>query len=639
MPGTRLTDEQKRLFFWLHLDINGPRLPIKEACRRAGFSETTGKRLVRGTRGDARTLASHRDLPAPRRWEELSTDAREALRDFNVFRRLFFADEPQVWAYDAAMRIVEALADESERTFIDLNVPPGFGKTTIGLRIGCWLIAGGGFCDPRRGRAMRLMYGSETMTTAVHMTKAIRSALSLRRPFYDIDRDARAELVLAKEYGRFKPLRGFDPDTQWREDQFVVAQLDDVDLYEKEPTVQAASFKSGFLGERVNFAWWDDISTTKNSATPKVAEQVATFFSNEAERRIEPGGVLVLVGQRLGPLDLHRKRLEARRRDGTPLYRHIVFPAHHDRLCDGEHRQWDGRYEVGAGCLTDVRRLPVRDWEAVTEEPNYRVVFQQEDTDPEAVLVLPEWLEGGPDREGFDRPGCWDDERAFGEHPRGVGILVDYATVDPSPTNFWAVEWWAYQPESRFNYLIWGERRKMPAGTERGLLDWDNGEQRFVGLMEEMQRASVVGGHPIRVWVIETNVAQRFLLQFEHFRRWTRRWPDVQILMHQTQKNKLDPEYGVSILSTRYRAGVKRLPRRVPPDMAGRNFLRQFVRELTTYPFAETDDTVLADWMGEFNLPRIVAAARRGLGTLRTDAKLPPYLRRRQHEVPLREAG
>jgi len=587
--------------------------------------------------GDA--YRDHRDLPDPKPWEALSTDAREALRDFNVFRELFFADEPQVWAYDAAMRIVEALQREDERTFIDLNVPPGFGKTTIGLRLGCWLIAGGGFCDPRRGRAMRLMYGSETMTTATHMTKAIRNALSLRRPFYDIDRAVRAELVLAVEYGRFRPVRGYDPDTQWREDQFVVAQLEDVELYEKEPTVQAASFKSGFLGERVNFAWWDDIATTKNSQTPKISDQLNTFFSNEAERRIEPGGVLVLVGQRLGPLDLHRRRLEARRRDGTPLYHHIVFPAHHDQLCDGEHRQWDGRYEVGAGCLTDARRLPLRDWEAVTEEPNYRTVFQQEDVDPGAVLVLPEWLQGGVDRDGFDAPGCYDD-RVFGDHPEGVSGLVDYAVVDPSPTRFWAVEWWAYHPETRFNYLIWGDRRKMPAGTERGLLDWDGDQGRFVGLMEELQRRSVASGHPIRVWVLETNAAQRWLLQFDAYRRWRRRWPDVAVLTHETQRNKLDPRYGVSMLSTRYRTGFKRLPNKPAQDLAGLNFMRVFVRELTTHPHSETDDTVMADWMGEFNLPRIVAAARRRLGDLVLEGeRLPPYLRRRRHEVELAGAA
>jgi hypothetical protein len=611
-------------------------MPAAEAARRVGFSTATATRILAKLRDDPTDAPGvvARRQPDPKAWELLSVDAQAALADFNVFRELFFADRPQVWAHDASMRIVEALADETQRTFIDLNVFPGAGKSTVGLRLGCWLIAGGGFCDPRRGRAMRLMYGGETMTVSTHMVKAIRNFLSLRHPFRDIERDVEAKLVLGLEYGRFRPIRGFDPDTQWTESQFVVAQMTEVELYDKEPTAQAASYKSGFLGERANFAWWDDIATTKNSSAPRPAEAVATFFTNEAERRVEPKGVCVLVGQRLTALDLHRKRLDALRKDGTKLYNHIIYPAHHDRFCDGLHRQWDGRYELGAGCMTDIERLPVTDWENVTEDANYRTVFQQEDVDPEAVLVRPAWLQGGDDGWGFDAPGCYDEDRAFGDHPpREVGHLVDYATVDPSSKNWWGIEWWAYQPESRFNYLIWGERRKMAAGK---LLDWDNSEQSFTGIMEDVQAASVLAGHAIRCWVIETNIAQRHLLEYEHYRRWRKRWPDVAVIKHETQLNKLDPDYGVSILSTRYRTGHKRLPHKQGLGFEGRNFMRVMEKELTTYPFAETTDTVMADWMGEYNLPRIVQAAKRQPGQdIFADARLPKYLRDQSRSVPV----
>ena len=642
MPGARITDKQKHRLYHLHLYPSGPRMPLWAAAKEIGISQASAYRLVNDIRSSNGVITSDAKGPAPKAWDDLSSQAREALRDFNVFRELFFHDAPQVWAYDASMRIVQALTDSSERTFIDLNVFPGAGKTTVGLRLGCWLIAGGGTCDPRMGRSLRLMFGAETMTTATHLVKAVRNFLTLRHPFRDLERDVVASAVLSQEYGRFRPTRGYDADTQWTQSQFVVAQMTDIELYDKEPTCQAASYKSGFLGERVDLAWWDDISTTKNSKTPAVADDVETFFTKEAERRVEPGGVLVLVGQRLSALDLHAKRLQAVRKDGDRLYKHIVYPAHHDALCDGNHRQWDGVYELGHGCLTDSYRLPLADWEAVAGDRDYRTVFQQEDVDPSQVLVLHSWLEGGTDEEGFDAPGCFETDRWFGEHPsKEVGRLVEYATVDPSNTNFWAVEWWAYQPESRVNYLIWGERRKMPAGGHKGLLDWDNTEQRFIGLMEEMQRSSVVAGHPIKVWVIETNIAQRHLLDYEHYRRWRRAWPDVQVLRHQTQMNKLDPDYGVTILSQRYRSGLKRIPwhggTRERPAMDGRNFLRAFVRELTTYPFAETDDCVMADWMGEYNLPRIIAAAKRDSGERLIDQSFPGYLQARRQDFALNQ--
>jgi len=68
--------------------------------------------------------------------------------------------------------------------------------------------------------------------------------------------------------------------------------------------------------------------------------------------------------------------------------------------------------------------------------------------------------------------------------------------------------------------------------------------------------------------------------------------------------------------------------------------LRHKVNELTHYPFSATDDTVMVDWMGEVNLPRIVAVARRAPGQpLGVDAKLPGYLQRTRHTVPLGVEG
>jgi hypothetical protein len=646
VPRPKIPPEIKSRFLYLVFDPSGPRMSRREAAELCGISIATGDRLYKAAvvnpTADARRYQL--DLPKPRRWEQLGPEAQSALRDFNVFRHLYFADREQVWGQDASRRIVEALADSSERTFIDMNVFPGAGKTTTGLRIACWLICGGGMCDPAYGRALRLMFGHRTMKGSERMVSRIRGFLELRRPFYDKERRTYASRVLAKDFGRFKPGQLYGEETLWARDQFTVAQLQEVDLYEKEPTVQAASRQSGFLGERVNLAWWDDLVHSTNARTIEQADDLDTWFEDEAETRVEPGGVMCLVGQRLSARDLHRKRLDkvVAEPDGSshPLYRHIVYPAHHDVLCDGEHRQWTGGYAVGDGCLTEVERLGLRDWTNVRSKANYRTVYQQEDADPADVLVQSEWLDGGVDREGFDAVGCYDTDRGWGQHPRDVGKLINYATVDPSPTRYWAVEWWAYQPDSRHNYLIWADRRKMEAGGERGLLDWNNSEQRFIGLMETAQRASVLAGQAIRCWVLEVNVAQRFLLQFEHYRRWRRFWPDVAVIRHETQGNKLDPDYGTSILSTRYKTGHKRLPNMAGTGLEGRNFMRTFVRELTTFPHGETDDTVLADWMGEFNLPRIVAAAARTPGVgISTNAKLPGYLDRRRHEIELIGTG
>lgn len=636
-----MTEKQKRRFYFLTMDPSGPRIPATAAADQVGISRATAYRLTKSSRSTSNDEASDRrkleQLPSPKSYQELSTDARAALEDFNLFSELFFCRRPSPWRYDAAMRLGELLATP-DREFVDVNVFPGAGKTTLVTHdIPAWLIAGGFTLDPAFGRALRMMLGSRVKNVAKHFCLRLRRSLELARPFYDKDQRREAELVMAIEYGRFKPDVSIGEERIWSQEQFLVAQHGDVDLYEKEPTVQAASQESGFLGERVNLAVWDDIAVVQNSTNPDVAQATNDWFEDEAETRVEPGGLLALVGQRLSPLDLHRKRLDARVEDEDgqliPLYKHIIYPSHHDELCTGQgHTQWTP--SEAKGCLTDEYRLPSGDWIKVRSKTNYRTVYQQEDADPAKILVQPVWLEGGKDHEGFEAPGCYDRERGWMEWPDPkVGKTIDYVAVDPSAGNWWVAEWWALQPESRHNYLIQGRRKKLQASQ---FLDWNNEKQEFSGWMHEMQVESYTMGHPIRVWIIEAVAAHKYLFQFEHFRRWRGLFPNVVVVAHQTQMNKIDPELGVEgLMPNRYRTGMKHLPKK--PGIEQLNYLRVKEKELTSYPFADTDDTVMADWIGEWNLDRIITSGRRDLGDEpRVDFRtMPAYLRRQQHEHTL----
>ena len=49
---------------------------------------------------------------------------------------------------------------------------------------------------------------------------------------------------------------------------------------------------------------------------------------------------------------------------------------------------------------------------------------------------------------------------------------------------------------------------------------------------------------PITTWVVEANAAQRFMLQYEHVRRWVAQ-SSVSIISHQTHRNKTDPNFGI----------------------------------------------------------------------------------------------
>jgi hypothetical protein len=242
----------------------------------------------------------------------------------------------------------------------------------------------------------------------------------------------------------------------------------------------------------------------------------------------------------------------------------------------------------------------------------FSVIYQQEDTDPSEVLVPKSWVYGDG-----DFPGCLDKERDRLQIPRGINAAdcISVATADPSPTQFWSVQWWIYHPESEQRFLIDLVRQKMDAPD---FLDWNSDSRSFVGIMEEWQNISESLGFPIQTWIVERNAAQRFLLQYDHVRRWQAK-SGVEIIGHDTGRNKSDPEFGVETIAPHYRFGRVRLPYR----NEGKLISLKLIDEVTHYPFGRTNDCVMAHWFFEWNLPNIYAPT----SVRRSTAWRPSWLR------------
>jgi hypothetical protein len=141
------------------------------------------------------------------------------------------------------------------------------------------------------------------------------------------------------------------------------------------------------------------------------------------------------------------------------------------------------------GCLLDPFRLTWRELRGIraNNPQKYATVYQQEDSDPKAAFVKHVWISGGTDPdEGTSPFGCWDNDRSLTELPKNlVGPKYSFATVDPSPTKMWALQWWVYAPEASHQlFLLDTVRRSMP-GNE--LLDWNNNTGEFYGVMHEWQ--------------------------------------------------------------------------------------------------------------------------------------------------------
>jgi len=416
-----------------------------------------------------------------------------------------------------------------------------------------------------------------------------------------------AEATLCADFGIFHGGVG----EIWSAEAFIVAQIGGQLIAEKEPTWSAFGMDTGFLGMRYDFVVWDDVVDNLTLRTVDARENQQSWWDDVAEKRLEPGGLMILQGQRMSGDDLYRYALDKKAGwdDGDETddrkYFHVAFKAHYVDRCHGEHGPDSPYYPKG--CLLDPRRLPWRELrsEMTNRSAKFQVIYQQEDVDPATVLVKPIWVTGGRDpATGEDCPGCYDDNRDLCELPKGLtGRLLSVATADPSPTKFWSVQWWVVRfgfdgaPYER--YLMDMERKTMDAPD---FLDWNQAEGCFYGLMEEWQQRSVALNHPITTWIVEANAAQRFLLQYDHVRRWKAKW-QVGIVPHQTSVRKLDPEFGVQTIASQWRYGRVRLPNKRGGE--GRFHQLWLVKEVTSYPEGRTDDCVMAQWFLEWHLPRM----------------------------------
>ena len=586
---------------------------IKQASEEARIGYATARRyegkLNAIAPGQRKPASAERQALGPIPFDDLRPEARRALEDFGYFQRRYLGRIATPWQAEAAYT-VKGLLESPEKEFATLNAPPGSGKsTTFTHDIPAWLTV--------RNRSIRGLMGSKVESAAKRYVGRLRRTLERTTPYMPEDEEVArglalpAEATLADDFGSFRP----DNKDLWSAEGFVVAQLGNVAIAEKEPTWSAYGMDSGFLGMRYDFVVWDDLVDKLTIRTVEARENQQEWWDDIAEKRLEPGGLLLLQGQRMGADDLYRYTLDKRvipdedehvPEGGWPRkYHHIVFKAHYEDRCEGLHDKTSPYYPEG--CLLDPRRLSWRELRQEMSNPrhNFAVIYQQEDSDPESVLVDPLWVQGGTDpKTGMSYPGCQDRDRDICELPHGLyGDLLSICTADPSPTKYWSVQWWIVRcvdGEAQERYLMDHVRQAMDAPS---FLDWNNPEQAFTGLMEEWQERSVALGRPITAWIVEKNGAQRFLLQYEHVRRWSAKWR-VDILPHETERNKSDPEYGVQTLAGIYKYGLVRLPWK--NNSRGRLASMKLVEEVTHWPGWKTEDCVMAQWFLEWRLPRIV---------------------------------
>ncbi len=571
------------------------------------------------------------DFPDPIPLGDLSAEAERALEDIEFFAQRYYGIQLLPWQVMAAQRIVDLLATPYEE-FAVINAPPGSGKTAFfGRVLPAWLTV--------RDRAMRGLVGSATQLVAKKIVDLLRRDFTKAHVEQLTERDIRqglvqADSVLARDFGRLRP----DVDGhEWTRASFEVAQLGDRALMQKEPTWQAFGKDTTFIGMRVDFALWDDVWDPRAVRSSDAKEDFFTWFDDVAEARIEPGGLFLLQGQRLAPDDVYRYALdktddldeddlsdfevieggaEDRR---AKKYHHIVFKAYDPTKDTGDPAllRADAPPWPEGPLLSPfrIKWRKLRQIRANTPD-TFALVYQQEDHELAETLVNPLWIKGGVGTDGEVFPGCRDDKRALWELPEGLAEpVLSVASTDPSHTKYWANHWYLWQPamsegDADLRHVMALEWKKMQAPD---FLEFNATTGTWSGLMEDWWQISNELGRPIRYWIVEQNGAQRYLLQYDHVRRWMSK-RQVRIIGHTTGTKKKDPDLGVQTLSTVYRRGQIRLPMADAMSNGIDKDLRmlELIKQVTQYPAGTYDDIPMSQWFFEANKDLI--RPRKGAG-------------------------
>lgn len=608
MGSPRVTPEQKAKFAARLRDG----WPVTDCAEFAGVSYAWAKAYARGLKNSSgrewAASTTEAELLGPIPFERLKPEALKALDDFGYFRRRYLGRLSTPWQEEQGHRVVEWMSTPVKE-FVVENAPPGSGKSTLHtLDIPLWLTC--------RNRGLRGMIGSASQTLAESYLFRLRNHLEMTQPVVaeddekDLGLAVDAEATLIEDFGLFKL-----PGALWSAKKIVVAQHGDRLLTQKEATWTAWGLWTDFIGGRYTVNLWDDSVDEADFLTVESTEKIQRRWDKVAEKRCEPGGLVLLQGQRLTPDDLYRycasKKAGASTAhdheccDAEPgaKYHLVKYRAHDETKCIGDENHGDDAPYWPQGCLLDPRRLPWRELESEMENGigSYMQVFQQEDGDPSQQLVNPIWVVGGTDpNTGSYFPGCWDNERSLWEVPEGAGPFLSVASTDPSPTKYWANGAWCVgldEPHHRFLQTL--ERRTMRFDE---FLERRNG--RWSGLAEEWWQISRDLNRPITHWIFEVNAAQRFMLQTAVATDWaaTR---GVEWIRHQTTATRTDPKYGPQRIVDSYKKGLVRFP---GLGALARTASLKLIDEAQKWPKGQYDDCVMMQTFLELRLEDLLSS-------------------------------
>lgn len=463
-----------------------------------------------------------------------------------------------------------------------VNTPPEHAKsTTITVNYTTWRICQ----DPN----IRIIIVSQTQEMAKRFLRAIKDRLSGANPAYK------------KLQYDFAPEGGFDANSaSWTADSIYV-NAEARDSGEATPTVQALGMNGQIYGNRADLIILDDTVTGKNAH--EFEKQIDWIQREVINRLTYPGGVLLLVGTRLAPVELYSEiqKPEWYGQDEQSPWTYLTQPAVLEFAESPDDwvvlAPWTNRPPVSLGArrLVEPNEEGLYPWHsgkslarrrATSSPQNWKMVYQQEQVVEDAIFPANKVAASidGMRAAGLMSPG------APGHRPNGMDGLYIVGGFDPAITGYAAA-------------VVLGVDRM--SGMRYVLDVWTAGNQKPDDLFDKLKEWTVK--YHMHEWVIEKNAMNLMVTQNRELRNFLGSRGTI-LKEHFTGNNKNDADFGVASMSMLFDGaledrGLIRLPSRSQNEG-----VKALVEQLTTW-FPQTkakQDTVMALWFAETRARELV---------------------------------
>lgn len=465
---------------------------------------------------------------------------------------------------------------------IIVNTPPEHAKsTTITVSYTTWRICQ----DPN----IRIIIVSQTQEMAKRFLRAIKDRLAGANPSYK------------KLQVDFAPEGGFDANSaSWTADSIYV-NAEARDSGEATPTVQALGMNGQIYGNRADLIILDDTVTGKNAH--EFEKQIDWIQREVINRLTYPGGVLLLVGTRLAPVELYSEiqKPEWYGQDEESPWTYLTQPAVLEFAEDPDDwvvlAPFTNRPPVSLGArrLVEANADGLYPWHsgrslarrrATSSSQNWKMVYQQEQVVEDAIFPANKVAASidGMRAAGLMSPG------APGHRAHGMDGLYVVGGFDPAITGHAAAVVLGVDRMSGMRYVldVWTAPNQKPDDLFDKLKDW------------------TVKYH-MHEWVIEKNAMNLMVTQNRDLRNFLGSRGTI-LKEHFTGSNKNDADFGVASMSMLFDGaledrGLIRLPSRSQNEG-----VKALVEQLTTwFPQSKAkQDTVMALWFAETRARELV---------------------------------